>query len=114
MTLRVDVSKGLRTADAVACVEFADRRSSDLTPFWRAVGQTPWLDRKRNRRWPFKRRRSGRLRRVFDLGRDSKLGRGGVFESSPDRLLFGTNVFYSAIIHQHGAKRLPGAPADSR
>ena len=111
MTLRVDV-KGLETADRSNLREFAATAFLDLTPFWRELG-AHLARRKRNRAGPSADDPDGSAE-VFDLGRDSKLGRGGVFESSPDRLLFGSSIFYSAIIHQFGTKRLAGAPAHFR
>ena len=39
-----------------------------------------------------------------------RLGRGGVFfEASPDKLTFGTNLFYSRF-HQYGTKRHAARP----
>ena len=55
-------------------------------------------------RWPL-RRQSGRLRRSL-IWTDQRLGHGGIFKSTPDRLVFGTRVFYAAF-HQRGAKHLP-------
>ena len=102
MTLRVDVS-GLEKADA-ATRQFADS-ILDLTPFWRELGAH--LADESQRRWPLK-RRSGRLRRSLTWA-GSKLGRGGVFESSPDRLLFGSSIFYSRYT-QYGTKRQRARP----
>ena len=78
---------------------------TDLTTFWRLLGRS--LADEAQRRWPL-RRRSGRLRKslVWSGGR---LGKGGVYESSPDRLTFGTAVFYS-IFSQHGTKRQKARP----
>ena len=102
MTLRVDV-KGLETADR-SLRGFA-RTVLDLRPFWRELGAH--LADESQKRWPLK-RRSGKLRRSL-VWSGSKLGRGGVFESSPDRLRFGSAVFY-ARFHQYGTKRLPARP----
>ena len=97
MPLRIDVhglpDRGLkRLADGV----------SDLRPFWARLGQS--LADEAQRRWPL-RRRSGKLRRSLTW-RGETLGRGGVFEPTPDRLTFGSAVFYSRF-HQHGARNVP-------
>ena len=97
MPLRIDVH-GLpdrelkRLADGV----------SDLRPFWARLGQS--LADEAQQRWPL-RRRSGKLRRSLTW-RGETLGRGGVFEPTPDRLTFGSAVFYSKF-HQHGARNVP-------
>ena len=54
----------------------------DLRPFWRSLGET--LADDAQSRWPLK-RRTGRLRKSL-VWAGSRLGRGGVFESSPDLL----------------------------
>ena len=41
--------------------------------------------------------------RSLDVGGD-RLGRGGIFESSPNRLEFGTEIFYARFA-QHGTKK---------
>ena len=78
---------------------------ADWTPFWRILGQS--LSDDAQNRWPLK-RRSGKLRQSLTWAGD-RLGRGGVFESSPDRLTFGSAVFYGRF-HQHGAKHTPRRP----
>ena len=75
---------------------------SDLRPFWRELGER--LADTAQRRWPLK-RRTGKLRRSLTWA-GSRLGRGGVFESSPDRLAYGSTVFYGRF-HQYGAKNTP-------
>ena len=85
--LRVNVA-GLEKADTglrqfVATV-------TDLTPFWSELGET--LATEAQARWPLK-RRSGKLRRSLTWAGD-RLGRGGIFQSDPDRLKFGSAVFY--------------------
>ena len=79
--------------------------SGDLRPFWRELGER--LADEAQRRWPL-RRRTGRLRRSLMWAGD-RLGRGGVFEASPDKLTFGTNLFYSRF-HQYGTKRHAARP----
>ena len=87
-TLRIDVG-GLEKADT-ALRRFA-RTVDDLRPFWRELGQT--LADDAQSRWPLK-RRTGRLRKSL-VWAGSRLGRFGVFESSPDLLQFGSAVFYA-------------------
>ena len=99
--LRIDANLGQ--------VETRLRRFSDglddLRPFWRELGAH--LADEAQRSWPL-RRRSGRLRRSLTWA-GSRLGRGGVYEASPDRLAFGTSVFYGRF-HQFGAKHTPRRP----
>ena len=100
--LRVNVA-GLEKADTglrqfVATV-------TDLTPFWSELGEH--LADEAQRRWPL-RRWSGKLRTSLTWHGD-RLGKHGVFESSPDRLTFGSAVFYGRF-HQHGAKHTPRRP----
>ena len=71
----------------------------DLRPFWARLGES--LATETQSRWPLK-RRSGRLRKSL-VWAGSRLGKAGIFESSPDRLAFGTAVFYGRFF-QHGAK----------
>ena len=99
-TIRVDAN--LRQ------VETRLRRFSDgldLRPFWRELGAH--LAAQAQARWPL-RRRSGRLRTSLTWA-GSKLGRGGVFEASPDRLQFGSSIFYGRFF-QFGAKYTPRRP----
>ena len=90
--------EGLSTADT------ALRRFSatvaDWTPFWRILGQS--LSDEAQARWPL-RRRSGRLRESL-VWQGGKIGRRGVFEAAPDRLAFGTSLFYGRF-SQSGTKR---------
>ena len=79
--------------------------SGDLRPFWRELGER--LADEAQRRWPL-RRRTGRLRKSLQWAGD-RLGRGGIFESSPDRLRFGTALFYSRFA-QHGTKHQRATP----
>ena len=62
----------------------------DLRPFWRELGRG--LAETIDASWPL-RRRTGRLRESLTWA-GNRLGRGGVFESSPDKLTFGTALFY--------------------
>ena len=99
-TLRIEVhglpDRGLkRLADG----------ASDLRPFWRQLGKR--LADTAQSRWPL-RRRSGKLRKSL-VWRGDTLGPRGIFESSPDRLQFGSAVFYGRF-HQHGAKHTPRRP----
>ena len=99
-TLRIEVhglpDRGLkRLADG----------ASDLRPFWRQLGER--LADTAQSRWPL-RRRTGRLRKSLTWAGD-RLGKGGVYESDPDRLTFGSSVFY-ARFHQAGARNLPRRP----
>ena len=78
---------------------------SSWAPFWRLLGKS--LADEAQARWPL-RRRSGRLRESLAWS-GNKLGRGGIFETSPDRLQFGTQIFYSRFA-QFGAKRQRKTP----
>lgn len=77
----------------------------DLRAFWPRFAKG--LSDESQRLWPL-RRRSGRLLRSL-VWAGSRLGRGGIFESSPDRLRVGSDVFYSRF-HQFGAKHTPRRP----
>ena len=99
--LDVNVS-GLAEADT-ALRKFA-AQLSDFRPFWRILGEH--LATEAQRRWPL-RRQSGWLREslVWQGGKQGgKIGRRGVFEASPDRLAFGTSLFYGRF-SQSGTKR---------
>ena len=100
MQLKVD---GITRADS-GLRKFA-ASVSDLTPFWRELGEG--LADEAQRRWPL-RRRTGRLRQSLTWA-GAGLGRGGIFESSPDRLRFGSALFYSRF-HQYGTKRHAAGP----
>ena len=101
-TLKVDVT-GLTQADT-ALRKFT-ATILDLRPFWSQLGET--LATESQARWPLK-RRSGKLRRSLTWA-GSRLGRFGVYETSPDRLTFGTTVFYGRF-HQFGAKNVRRRP----
>ena len=77
----------------------------DLRPFWRELGRG--LAETIDARWPL-RRHSGRLRRSLAWAGD-RLGRGGIFESSPDRLRFGSTLFYGRFA-QYGTRRQRATP----
>ena len=94
---------GLRQADN-SLRRFA-AQVDDLRPFWAQLGRG--LAETIDARWPL-RRRTGRLRRSLTWA-GHRLGRGGIFESSPDRLRFGTTIFYSRF-HQHGTSRHAARP----
>ena len=100
--MRVDAT-GIETADR-KLRRFA-AQILNLQPFWRQLAKH--LADEAQRRWPL-RRRSGRLRASLTWA-SSRLGRGGVFEADPDRLQFGTNVFYSRF-SQHGTKHQRARP----
>ena len=72
----------------------------DWRPYWRLLGES--LATEAGSRWPL-RRRSGRLRKSL-VWAGGKLGKGGIFEASPDALRFGTSVFYGRF-SQVGTKR---------
>ena len=77
----------------------------DWRPFWAELGEA--LATESQRRWPL-RRRSGRLRKSL-VWANGRLGRGGVFEASPDALTFGSSIFYGRFA-QHGTKRQRQTP----
>ena len=95
--MKLDI-RGVREADA-ALGTFA-AAVGDLRPFWRELAER--LADEAQRRWPLK-RRSGKLRKSL-VWSGQRLGRGGIFESSPNRLEFGTAVFYGRFA-QYGTKR---------
>ena len=100
--MKLDI-RGVREADA-ALGTFADT-VEDLTPFWRQLGER--LADEAQRRWPL-RRRTGKLRQSLTWAGD-RLGRDGVYEATPDRLQFGTSIFYGRFA-QHGTKRQRARP----
>ena len=77
----------------------------DWRPFWAQLGET--LADDSQARWPL-RRRSGRLRESLRWS-GSRLGRGGVFEASPDRLTFGSAIFYARFA-QVGTRKQRATP----
>ena len=95
MQLKVD---GITAADSG--LRRLSAEIADLRPFWAQLGRG--LADEAQRRWPL-RRRTGRLRRSLTWA-GAGLSRGGIFESDPDRLRFGTAIFYSRFA-QHGTKR---------
>ena len=101
-TLKLNID-GLSQADA-ALRKFG-AGLLDWRPFWRLLGER--LADDSQARWPLK-RRSGRLRKSL-VWASGRLGRGGIFESAPDRLTFWTAVFYGRF-HQYGAKHTPRRP----
>lgn len=94
-----------RLADADAALLAFSKQIIDWRPFWSQLAEH--LADEAQRRWPL-RRRTGTLRKSLTWAGD-RLGRGGVFEADPDRLRFGTSVFYGRF-HQHGAKHTPRRP----
>ena len=78
------------------------RAASNLRPFWSDLARD--LANLAQDRWPL-RRRTGRLRKSLTW-RGESLGVGGVFEPTPDRLTFGSAVFYGRF-HQEGARNVP-------
>ena len=95
--------KGLAEGDK-ALREFA-AGVEDWRPFWRELGEH--LADEAQSRWPL-RRRTGRLRKSL-VWSGQRLGRGGIFESSPNRLEFGTSLFYSRFA-QYGTKKQQATP----
>ena len=100
------------TTNAVTELADADRHLrtffqtfADLTPFWRELAET--LAETAQARWPL-RRRSGKLRKSL-VWRGDTLGPRGIFESSPDRLKFGSAVFYGRFA-QHGTRKQRATP----
>ena len=100
--LRVKV-EGLSTADTA--LRRFEATVADWTPFWRELGEH--LADTAQARWPL-RRRSGRLRTSLTWA-GGRLGRGGIFEADPDRLRFGSAVFYGRFA-QTGTKRQRATP----
>ena len=98
--IRVDIDPTLQKVDRDLATFAA--LTSDLRPFWAELGQA--LADESQERWPL-RRRSGRLRRSLKWSGDG-LGRGGIFKTRPDRLLYGTRIPYAAF-SQVGTARQP-------
>ena len=101
-TLHVKV-EGLAEGDRA--LRLFSAQLADLRPYWRELAET--LADDTQNRWPL-RRRTGRLRKSL-VWRGDTLGPLGVFESSPNQLTFGTNVFYSRFA-QHGTTRQRATP----
>ena len=101
-TLRIDVG-GLGSADT-ALRRFA-RTVDDLRPFWRELG-VHLADTAPESLAVTPTYRTAPKSLVW---RGDTLGPRGIFESSPDRLQFGSAVFYGRF-HQHGAKHTPRRP----
>ena len=100
-TIRVDAN--LRQ------VETRLRRFSDgldLRPFWRELGET--LADEAQRRWPL-RRKTGRLRESLRWA-GKKLGRGGVFEASPDQARVWERDFLFEIRAAFGTRKQRATP----
>ena len=98
--IRVDIDPTLEKVDKNIATYSA--LTSDLRPFWAELGRS--LADDAQRRWPL-RRRSGKLRRSLKWSGDG-LGRGGIYEARPDRLLFGTRIFYASF-SQSGTRNQP-------
>ena len=95
--------KGLAESDK-ALREFA-AGVEDWRAFWLELGEH--LADTAQARWPL-RRRSGKLRKSL-VWSGQRLGRGGIFEASPNRLEFGTSLFYSRFA-QYGTKKQQATP----
>ena len=100
------------TTTNVSVTRDADRRLrkfasrlENLTPFWREFAKH--LADEAQRRWPL-RRRTGKLRESL-VWRGARLGRGGVYEPTANRLAFGTSLFYGRFA-QHGTTRQRKTP----
>ena len=100
--IKLDVD-GLRQADA-ALRRFG-AGLSDWRPYWAQLGER--LADEAQRRWPL-RRKTGRLRESL-VWSGKGLGRGGVFEASPDRLAIGTSIFYARFA-QFGTRKQRATP----
>ena len=101
-TIKLDVD-GLRQADA-ALRRFG-AGLSDWRPYWAQLGER--LADEAQARWPL-RRQNRTVARIAGWS-GNRLGRGGVFESSPDRLAFGSAIFYSRFA-QHGTRKQRATP----
>ena len=101
-TLRLDVD-GLTQADTG--LRRVAAQVSDLRPFWSQLGRELASDTQA--RWPL-RRKTGRLRRSLTWHGD-RLGPHGVFKADPDRLTFGSSIFYGRFA-QFGTKRQRATP----
>ena len=100
---RVDVDPTLeRTTKALATYSSL---VSDLRPYWRELAER--LSDDTQSRWPL-RRRSGKLRRSLTWA-GSRLGRGGVYKARPDRLVYGSRVFYASWA-QRGTRHQSATP----
>ena len=77
----------------------------DLRPFWAQLGRG--LADEAQRRWPL-RRRTGKLRKSLTWA-GGRLASGGVFESSPDKLTFGSTLFYGRFA-QFGSRKQRATP----
>ena len=94
-----------RLAEADRHLRTFSQKLIDFTPFWRELGEH--LADEAQRRWPL-RRRTGKLRQSL-VWHGDRLGPHGVFEADPDRLTFGSAVFYGRFA-QHGTKRQRTTP----
>ena len=77
----------------------------DWRPFWRLLSER--LADTAQSRWPL-RRRTGTLRRSLTWA-GNRLGWAGVYESAPDRLRFGSDLFY-AKFPQRGTRKQKATP----
>ena len=100
--MRLDV-QGLDRA-RTSLGTFADD-VDDLRPLWPRLAKR--LADTAQERWPL-RRRTGRLRKSLTW-RGNRLGPRGIFESAPDRLTFGSELFYGRY-YQHGTTRQVARP----
>ena len=91
--------KGIPQADA-GLQKLSDS-AEDLRPLWARLGRG--LADESQRLWPL-RRGSGRLRRSLRWT-GSRLDRGGIFESSPSQLRFGSAIFYGRFFQSGTARR---------
>ena len=92
-------------ADADRHLRTFAQKLTDWTPYWRELAER--LADTAQSRWPL-RRRTGTLRASLTWRGDT-LGPGGIFEASPDRLTFGSSIFYARFA-QHGTKRQRAIP----
>ena len=94
-----------RLADADRHLRKFSQTLIDWTPFWRELAEH--LADTAQQRWAL-RRRTGKLRKSLTWA-GSGLGPRGVFEASPDRLTFGTGLFYARFAH-YGTRKQARTP----
>lgn len=95
--MRLDVQGLDRARETLGT--FADD-VGDLRGFWPRLAKH--LADTAQERWPL-RRRTGRLRKSLTW-RGTRLGPRGIYEPAPDRMRFGSKLFYARFF-QYGSKR---------
>ena len=104
MTLFDVTIKGLD--EAAASTRRFSAEFFDLRPYWKRLGQQ--LADDAQQRWPL-RSRTGKLRRSLKWAGD-RLGRGGLYEPTPDRLSFGIDRPFYGAFHHFNTKRQRARP----